>query len=285
MSEIANDETVLVDCWVDLEPFEKEKVGSSLVAALEAIDVLDRELDGLKSDYKARRKTEELKVNALREIYSTGREKRNMQCFERKDYRRGVVELVRCDNSKVVKYRRLEPEDKQSELFDDVKPNKLDVDSPKWRDGNPEQVLDDASEETQEPKRQTRADELLEFGASLVDRTDSELFELQTRLSKHQSDQDFWVMVVEERGAREGKTHLAETDAPADDFNEPCPNCKQDHILALCPLPIDDIEKDCVADGAEILIVEGTRRLDYTERDLVLRKGKSKKAKSRGAKQ
>lgn len=75
-------------------------------------------------------KTSDRLIDQLAEEVRERREMREVAVFERQDLREGRIEVYRGDTGEVIRFRPMEPTDRQAEMFPRVRPAAVGPDDP-----------------------------------------------------------------------------------------------------------------------------------------------------------
>jgi len=134
-------ETFLHTVVVDVPTEETGARMTRLLEVLNKIDATEADKASRVSDFNAEIKQLNKEAHKLREAITTGKERRDVECYEQPDERRNIVFIVRASDGKVIDERAMTLEDRQEPLpFDKA------TDVPSGNSGNPVGAGEDAGE-------------------------------------------------------------------------------------------------------------------------------------------
>lgn len=96
---------------------EVEQRSEDLVKLMQERDVIELELDGQKKAAKARIDALEQNISYRANEVRSRTTFRSVECTERADHERDIVEVVRLDTGEVVFQRPMDPMERQAQLF------------------------------------------------------------------------------------------------------------------------------------------------------------------------
>jgi hypothetical protein len=102
---------------VKLDDVERKAKALELARVIKEKSDLEESLSRLSNNMKIEIKTRSLKISMLAEIVDSGIERREVECFERQDREKLIVEIVRCDTQEVIQTREMTPNERQLVLF------------------------------------------------------------------------------------------------------------------------------------------------------------------------
>jgi hypothetical protein len=101
---------------VDLTPKEKLLKSEMLAEELHQLDQLDLKKKLFMDDWKASVAEHETKRDELARHVRTGKEYRDVECFESPQYEDSTVEIIRRDTGEVVRKRAMRPDERQQKM-------------------------------------------------------------------------------------------------------------------------------------------------------------------------
>jgi hypothetical protein len=104
------------NCRVALENDELLIRGEKLTKAMAEIDRLDQEKKDFIADQKLKRELQATEIADMKDQIINRAEYRSVECEEKPDYERNMVEIVRKDTGQVVDQRKMIKEDRQGDL-------------------------------------------------------------------------------------------------------------------------------------------------------------------------
>lgn len=96
---------------------EKEKKTSELLQVMNTKDESTSRFESVKKSHQAEIKDLEKEIIRLRNVVDTGAEWRDVECEQKFDYARGIVDLFRVDTGVYVRSRPMKDAERQSALF------------------------------------------------------------------------------------------------------------------------------------------------------------------------
>lgn len=105
-----------LDCTLSDEELAERK--DRLATEYQALTEVQDEKADVMADYSKKIKGHQKVLAALIDAISTGKEKREVECLERRDDRLGVMQIIRGDTGEMVEERPLTLEERQVGMFD-----------------------------------------------------------------------------------------------------------------------------------------------------------------------
>lgn len=96
---------------------QKEQKTSELLQVMNTKDQVEARFESVKKSHQAEVKDYEKQIVSLRRIVDSGTEWKDVECEQRFDYERGIVDIFRVDTGKYVRSRQMKDNERQSELF------------------------------------------------------------------------------------------------------------------------------------------------------------------------
>lgn len=108
---------VLENLKVILSDEEKTTRTAQLLQVMNTKDHKKLEFDSVRKTFNATDKDLDKEISRLRTVVDTGAEWRDVECEQKFDYGRGMVDLYRVDTGAFVRSRVMKQEERQAELF------------------------------------------------------------------------------------------------------------------------------------------------------------------------
>ncbi|MBW7995330.1 MAG: hypothetical protein FVQ81_01915 [Candidatus Glassbacteria bacterium] len=97
---------------------DRLQLGDRFAEAEQTLQILDRELSGIKDSFKAKIKAAEAVITSCASIIRNGYETKELECEITLDYDKGMVFITRRDTGEVVENRSMTAEEQQMKLFE-----------------------------------------------------------------------------------------------------------------------------------------------------------------------
>ena len=98
---------------------EYDAKAQELSAKLMQVADLESDLAEMSQNLRKEIKNEKINVRLLTAIVRSRQEDRNVECYERRDNIRAIVQVIRCDTSEIVETRPMSAAERQLIMFPD----------------------------------------------------------------------------------------------------------------------------------------------------------------------